>query len=90
MTDEGKPQPKVASPIKQVTRAGGMCWAYDTWIPQPDGTRRRFRDSGFATKAEAKEALAALTLKGRKTRYGLAQPDPIKHTTIGDAISTLR
>jgi integrase len=83
-----KQRPKGSAQIRKEKRARGVCWGYDVWIRQPDGARRRYREFGFATKAEAIQALAALRTAGWKTRYALNPPEAIKHTTIKSAIES--
>ena len=72
---DGTPQ------IRKEERNGGERWGYDVWIRQPDGSRKRYRDFTFATKAEATQALAALRTTGWKTRYGVNPPEKTSHTT---------
>src|SRR6266481_1634780 len=60
---------------------------YDVWIRQEDGSRKRYREFTFATKAEAAQALAALKTAGWKARYGL-KPATIRTTSIKEAIDT--
>ncbi len=55
-------------------------WSFDLHI---DG--KRYRDSGFATKAEAERAVASLRLSEREARYGIT-PSRMKHTTVGIAL----
>jgi integrase len=58
------------------------------WVRQIDGTRKRYREFSFATKAEAGQALAALKTSVWKARYGLNPPAVIHQTTISEAIAS--
>ena len=71
--------------VRQEERAGGVFWGYDVWIRQPDGSRTRFRDFSFDKKQEALKALAALRLKGTKSRYGLTETAKETNTTVKTA-----
>jgi hypothetical protein len=51
-------------------------------IRQPDGSRKRYREFSFATKAEATQALAVLRTNGWKTRYALKPAEQQTDTTI--------
>src|SRR5437667_6302932 len=64
-------RPKGSAQIRKEKRATGEFWGYDVWIRQPDGSRKRYREFTFVTKAEAAQALAALRTNGWKTRYGV-------------------
>ena len=79
---------KGTAQIRKEERNGGERWGYDVWIRQPDGSRKRYRDFTFATKAEATQALAALRTTGWKTRYGVNPPKKTSHTTIKEAIDS--
>jgi len=74
--------------IRKEQRNGLERWGYDVWIRQPDGSRKRYRDFTFATKAEATQALAALRTTGWKTRYGVNPPEQTRPTTIKEAIES--
>ena len=67
-------RPKGSAQIRKEKRAAGEFWGYDVWIRQPDGSRKRYREFTFVTKAEATQALAALRTNGWKTRYGVKPP----------------
>jgi integrase len=58
------------------------------WVRQIDGTRKRYREFSFATKADAGQALAALKTSGWKARYGLKPPTVNRQTTISEAIAS--
>src|SRR6266436_7875116 len=81
-------RPKGSAQIRKEKRATGQLWGYDVWIRQPDGSRKRYREFTFATKAEATQALAALRTTGWKTRYGVNPPEKTRHTTIKEAIES--
>lgn len=81
-------RPKGSAQIRKERRAAGEFWGYDVWIRQPDGSRKRYREFTFATKAEATQALAALRTNGWKTRYGVKPQEKIRHTTIKEAIES--
>ncbi len=79
---------KGTAQIRKEERNGVERWGYDVWIRQPDGSRKRYREFTFATKAEATQALAALRITGWKTRYGVNPPEKTSHTTIKEAIES--
>jgi len=79
---------KGTAQIRKEQRNGVERWGYDVWIRQPDGSRKRYRDFTFATKAEATQALAALRTTGWKTRYGVNPPEQTRPTTIKEAIES--
>jgi len=79
---------KGTAQIRKEQRNGLERWGYDVWIRQPDGSRKRYRDFTFATKAEATQALAALRTTGWKTRYGVNPPEQTRPTTIKEAIES--
>lgn len=81
-------RPKGSAQIRKEKRATGELWGYDVWIRQSDGSRKRYREFTFATKAEATQALSALRTNGWKTRYGVNVPEKIRHTTIKEAIES--
>src|SRR5438067_11125715 len=81
-------RPKGSAQIRKEKRSAGEFWGYDVWIRQPDGSRKRYREFSFATKAEADQALAALKSVGWKARYGLKAPSVAQHTSINDAIAS--
>src|SRR5712692_10473607 len=83
-----KKRAKGTAQIRKEKRNGVERWGYDVWIRQPDGSRKRYRDFTFATKAEATQALAALRTTGWKTRYGVNPPEKTSHTTIKEAIES--
>jgi len=83
-----KKRAKGTAQIRKEERNGGERWGYDVWIRQRDGSRKRYRDFTFATKAEATQALAALRTTGWKTRYGVNPPEKTSHTTIKEAIES--
>lgn len=85
---KSKKRAKGTAQIRKEKRNGAERWGYDVWIRQPDGTRKRYRDFTFATKAEATQALAILRTTGWKARYGLKEPTKARHTTIKEAMST--
>src|SRR5258707_551942 len=60
MTNTSKRRPRGSVQLRKEKRAAGEFWGYDVWIRQEDGTRKRYREFTFATKAEASTALAAL------------------------------
>ncbi len=80
-------RPKGTAQLRKEKRAAGEFWGYDVWIRQEDGSRKRYREFTFATKAEAAQALAALKTAGWKARYGL-KPATIRTTSIKEAIDT--
>src|SRR5258708_2953173 len=79
---------KGTAQIRKEERNGLERWGYDVWIRQPDGSRKRYREFTFATKAEAIQALAALRTTGWKTRYGVNPPEKTSHTIIKEAIES--
>lgn len=83
-----KKRAKGTAQIRKEKRNSAERWGYDVWIRQPDGTRKRYRDFTFATKAEATQALAVLRTTGWKARYGLKEPAKARHTTIREAIES--
>jgi integrase len=85
---DSKQRPRGSNQIRKVKRSKGEFWGYDVWIRQPDGTRTRYREFSFSSKAEAGQALAALKTSGWKARYGLKAPAANSHTTIGEAIAS--
>ncbi len=87
-TNMNKKRPKGTAQIRKEKRAGVERWGYDLWIRQPDGSRKRYKEFSFATRAEATQALAALRTTGWKTRYALNPPEKTTHTTIKDAIES--
>ncbi len=58
-------------------------WAYDIRL-----SGRRIRDSGFATKTEVEEAVAALRLAARADKYGLSRPRT--KITVQDLVAALK
>lgn len=83
-----KKRAKGSAQIRKEKRAGVERWGYDVWIRRPDGSRKRYKDFTFATKAEASQALAALRTTGWKTRYGVNPPPKTIHTTIQEAVAS--
>jgi integrase len=83
-----KKRAKGTAQIRKEKRNSAERWGYDVWIRQPDGTRKRYRDFTFVTKAEAIQALAILRTTGWKARYGLKEPAKARHTTIREAIES--
>lgn len=83
-----KKRAKGTAQIRKEKRNGVERWGYDVWIRQPDGSRKRYRDFSFATKAEATQALSALRTTGWKTRYGVNPPEKTSNTTIKEAIES--
>jgi len=83
-----KRRAKGTAQIRKEKRNGLERWGYDVWIRQPDGSRKRYRDFTFATKAEATQALSALRTTGWKTRYGVNPPEKTSNTTIKEAIES--
>jgi integrase len=81
-------RPKGSAQIRKEKRAAGELWGYDVWIRQPDGSRKRYREFTFLTKADAAQALAALRTNGWKTRYGVKPQEKVRHTTIKEAIES--
>ena len=81
-------RPKGSAQIRKEKRATGDFWGYDVWIRQPDGSRRRYREFTFITKAEATQALALLRTNGWKSRYGVKPQEEIRQTTIKEAIES--
>lgn len=81
-------RPKGTAQIRKEKRGTRECWGYDVWVRQLDGTRKRYREFSFATKAEAGQALAALKTSGWKARYGLNPPAVSHQTTISEAIAS--
>lgn len=83
-----KRRPRGSVQLRKEKRASGEFWGYDVWIRQEDGTRKRYREFTFATKAEAGQALAALKTAGWKARYGLKPPAAVRTTSVKEAIDT--
>jgi integrase len=81
-------RPKGSAQIRKEKRTAGEFWGYDVWIRQPDGSRKRYREFTFVTKAEAMQALSALRTVGWKTRYGVKPQEKTRHTTIKEAIES--
>ena len=81
-------RPKGSAQIRKEKRATGDFWGYDVWIRQPDGSRRRYREFTFITKAEATQALALLRTNGWKSRYGVKPQEEIRQTTIKETIES--
>src|SRR5216684_2755274 len=81
-------RPKGSAQIRKEKRAAGDFWGYDVWIRQEDGTRKRYREFTFVTKAEAAQALAALKTAGWKARYGLKSPSAAHVTSVKEAIAS--
>jgi integrase len=81
-------RPKGSAQIRKEKRAAGDFWGYDVWIRQEDGTRKRYREFTFATKAEAAQALAALKTAGWKARYGFKSPSAAHVTSVKEAIAS--
>jgi hypothetical protein len=81
-------RPKGSAQIRKEKRATGDFWGYDVWIRQPDGSRKRYREFTFITKAEATQALALLRTNGWKSRYGVKPQEEIRQTTIKEAIES--
>lgn len=81
-------RPKGSAQIRKEKRAAGEFWGYDVWIRQEDGTRKRYREFSFTTKAEASLALAALKTAGWKARYGLRSPSAAHVTSVKEAIAS--
>jgi len=81
-------RPRGTAQVRKEKRNGVDRWGYDVWIRQPDGSRKRYREFTFATKADAGQALAALKTTGWKTRYGVNPPEKTSHTTIKEAIAS--
>src|SRR5712692_3122274 len=83
-----KKRAKGTAQIRKEQRNGLERWGYDVWIRQPDGSRKRYREFTFATKAEVTQALAALRTTGWKTRYAVNPPEETSHTRIKEAIES--
>jgi integrase len=81
-------RPKGSAQIRKEKRATGDFWGYDVWIRQPDGSRKRYREFTFFTKAEATQALALLRTNGWKSRYGVRPEEKVCQTTIKEAIES--
>jgi hypothetical protein len=81
-------RPKGSAQIRKEKRNGADRWGYDIYIRQPDGSRKRYRDFTFATKADASQALAVLRTNGWKSRYAVKPPDETSNTTIKQAIES--
>ena len=79
---------KGTAQLRKEKRATGEFWGYDVWIRQEDGSRKRYREFKFATKAEAGQALAALKTAGWKARYSLKAATNARVTLIKDAIAS--
>src|ERR1043165_2982530 len=79
-------RPPGSAQIRKEHRSTGEYWGYDVWIRRPDGSRKRYREFSFSSKAEASQALSALKTAGWKSRYGINPPPAVRHTTIGEAI----
>jgi integrase len=79
---------KGTAQLRKEKRATGEFWGYDVWIRQEDGSRKRYREFKFATKAEAGQALAALKTAGWKARYSLKAATDARVTLIKDAIAS--
>src|ERR1700720_238337 len=86
--DTKRRRPKGTAQLRKEKRAAGEFWGYDVWIRQEDGTRKRYREFSFATKAEASSALAALKTAGWKARYGLKSPSAVHATSVKEAIAS--
>lgn len=83
MSEEKKERKeKGEAQVRTEARKGGRRWGYDTYIRQPDGTRKRFRDFKFRSEVDARKALAKLVVEGGKTRYGINPPPKETHTTV--------
>jgi integrase len=87
-TASSKERTRGSNQIRKVQRYKGEFWGYDVWLRQPDGTRTRYREFSFSSKAEAGQALAALKTSGWKARYGLKPPPTVAQTTISSAIAS--
>ena len=87
-TASSKERTRGSNQIRKVQRSKGEFWGYDVWLRQPDGTRTRYREFSFSSKAEAGQALAALKTSGWKARYGLKAPAVNRQTTISEAIAS--
>jgi integrase len=87
-TTKRKKRPKGSAQVRKEKRNGLERWGYDVWLRQPDGSRKRYREFAFATKAEATQALAALRTTGWKTRYAVNPPEKTSHTPIREAIES--
>jgi lipoprotein-anchoring transpeptidase ErfK/SrfK len=79
-TDSATWGPKGTRQVRREKRLNGYRWGHDVWIRQPDGSRKRYRDFSFGTRAEAVQALAALRTAGWKTRYGIHPPPKMTET----------
>lgn len=88
MTNTSKRRPRGSVQLRKEKRAAGEFWGYDVWIRHEDGTRTRYREFSFATKAEASLALASLKTAGWKSRYGLRSPSAAHVTSIKEAIAS--
>lgn len=88
INDSKRRRPKGTAQLRKEKRAAGEFWGYDVWIRQEDGTRKRYREFTFATKAEAAQALAALKTAGWKARYGLKPAAVARTTSIKNAIDS--
>jgi hypothetical protein len=73
---------KGTAQLRKEKRAAGEFWGYDVWIRQEDGSRKRYREFTFPTKAEAAQALAALRTAGWKARYGLKPAATVRTTSV--------
>src|SRR5258707_1475406 len=88
MTNTSKRRPRGSVQLRKEKRAAAELWGYDVWIRQEAGTRKRYREFTFATKAEASTALAALKTAGWKARYGLKSPSAAHVTSVKEAIAS--
>jgi integrase len=71
---------------QEKTARHGRCWRYDIRVRDAAGKTVRKTGSGFATKSECENAVAALRLASRETQYGLARQVVEKQTTINEAV----
>ena len=68
---------------KYSKRHGKSVWRFDVRI-----NKKRYRDSGFATKQEAQLAVAALRLSARESKYGISplpKPTTVRTLVAADA-----
>lgn len=79
-------KPKRYGIWQENTKRHGLCWCFEVRILDADGKLRRRAGSGFKTKSECEDAVAALRLAARERKFGLTRPEPVKHTTISEAV----
>lgn len=64
----------------------GRCWRYNVRVQNIDGKLCRRTGSGFVTKAECENAVAALRLGARENKYGLARVKDRTAITVNEVV----